>query len=63
MYAKIMKALVRIEKLLNLLVSNDMNVLIEENKKLKTGLKESNKLNSTLKGELTKLKNKMKEVK
>jgi len=51
----IYKKLLNIESLLTNVSSQDLS---EENEKLKAHIKESNRLNGQLKGEITRLKNK-----
>ena len=58
--AQIIKMLISIEEKLNAMDSNGADVLIEENKKLQAEILELRGKNSTLKGKVTKLENKMK---
>ena len=58
--AQIIKMLIRIEEKLNAMDSNGADVLIEGNKKLQAEILELRGKNSTLKGKVTKLENKMK---
>ena len=59
----IIRKLLAIEGLLKAMDSQSAQDLIEENKKLKANILASNKVNGQLKGEVTKLKNKLNEVK
>jgi hypothetical protein len=62
MLVRIYKKLLAIEVMIKAMVPGQSEDMLNENKSLKAELKEVNKLNGSLKGELTKLKKKMKEV-
>ena len=59
----IYKKILDIEKILKTMDSNGADVLIEENKKLQAEILELRSQNTVLKGKVTKLENKKKEVK
>ena len=61
MLARIYKKLLIIESMIKAILPESSEDLMAENKKLKAELKEVNKLNGSLKGQVTKLNKKMNE--
>ena len=61
MLARIYKKLLQIESMIKAILPESSGDLLAENKQLKAEIKEVNKLNGSLKGQVTKLNKKMNE--